>query len=370
MSEPEAGDRRAEGSRSSDVAPGSRLIVASGADLELGSATASPGVPYGVTTGIGSLPGTDIAEAVRLVLGELPDFPHLPELPHRGPGADMLGRGAALLVDLPVELRVQRWQTARRGGMDLRRSLDFLERDLDTLTDQAAEHDGPIKIAAAGPWTLAASIERPIGGAMLRDPGAVRELTASLTEGLMAHVAQIKARLPHATVILQLDEPSLPGVLAGNIPTESGFSRYRAIEDDEARAALATVIDAVDAPVIVHCCAPDVPVALLASSGAKAVALDLSLIDMDKAESLDPLGEALESGFGLLAGSIPATTAVPSGKAAVEPVLRLWSRLGLPRHRLAELVTVTPACGLAATAPAQVRELLAACREAARRLHD
>lgn len=35
-------------------------------------------------TGIGSMPGTtddDFAEATRLVLGELPDLPHVPELP-------------------------------------------------------------------------------------------------------------------------------------------------------------------------------------------------------------------------------------------------------------------------------------------------
>ena len=60
--------------------------------------------PAGAATGIGSLPGTDIAEAQRVVLGELPDLPHLPELPARGPGADLIGRTAGLLVELPVEL--------------------------------------------------------------------------------------------------------------------------------------------------------------------------------------------------------------------------------------------------------------------------
>ena len=36
--------------------------------------------PTGASTGIGSLPGTDIAEAQRIVLGELPALPHLPEI--------------------------------------------------------------------------------------------------------------------------------------------------------------------------------------------------------------------------------------------------------------------------------------------------
>lgn len=392
MSDTTAGERRAR-------AEGSRPIIADRLDPagphgdEPAAATAGhtatyeTPVPVGVATGIGSLPGTDIAEAVRLVLGDLPDFPHLPELPARGPGSDLIGRGAALLVDLPVELRVGRWQTTGRGGMDLRRALDFLERDLDALTELGSEHDGPIKIAAAGVWTLAASIEKQIGGALLRDPGAVADLTASLAEGLAAYAAQVQARLPHAQVVLQLDEPSLPAVLAGAVPTESGLARYRAVEDDDARARLGAIIDAVPVPVIVHCCAPDVPVALLNSAGAEAVALDLSLLDMDSPRSLDPLGEALESGLTLLAGTVdptgpavaaetpadpdePPAAATWSGRAAADPILRLWDRLGLPRHRLPELVTVTPACGLAGTAPDRVRDLLAACREAAKRLHD
>ncbi len=66
----------------------------------------------GAATGIGSLPGTDIAEATKLVLGELPTLPHLPELPARGPGADIIGRGAGFLVDIPVELYAGQWRVA------------------------------------------------------------------------------------------------------------------------------------------------------------------------------------------------------------------------------------------------------------------
>ena len=32
------------------------------------------------------MPGTDPDEAMRVIAGELPDFPYLPELPDRGPG--------------------------------------------------------------------------------------------------------------------------------------------------------------------------------------------------------------------------------------------------------------------------------------------
>jgi len=71
--------------------------------------------PPGSATGMGSLPGTDIREAVRTVFGELP-LPYLPELPDRGPGADLVGRSAGLLVDLPVDLYAARWRVVGRAG--------------------------------------------------------------------------------------------------------------------------------------------------------------------------------------------------------------------------------------------------------------
>ncbi|HKE51077.1 MAG TPA: methionine synthase, partial [Actinomycetes bacterium] len=113
----------------------------------------------GLATGVGSLPGTDPGEATRLVFGELPGFPHLPELPARGPGADMIGRTAALLVDLAVELTSTGWAFTGRPGRDVRRARSLLSADLDALEEVAAGYRGPMKIQIAGPWTLAAAIE-------------------------------------------------------------------------------------------------------------------------------------------------------------------------------------------------------------------
>lgn len=325
--------------------------------------------PPGAATGIGSLPGTDIAEAQRIALGELPELPHLAELPARGPGADLIGRTAGLLVDLPVELYAGRWRITARGGRDLRRSRDLMERDLDQLTEQADGYEGPIKIQAAGPFTLAVGIDLPIGGRMLRDHGAVRDLTDSLAEGLREHVVQMRRRLPRASVLLQLDEPSLPAALAGRVPTESGFGTYRAVETGLATGLLRSVVDAVDVPVIVHCCAPDVPLDLIRAAGAAAVALDL-----DQVDRLDPLGEALDAGLGLLAGAVP-TVPPPDGRAPssaqiADRVRQLWQRLSFPLRRLPEQVVVTPACGLAGATPRYARAVLAACREAGRRLYE
>ena len=82
-----------------------------------------PDFPWapGSATGIGSLPGTDPVEATRMVFGELP-LPHLPELPARGAGADMIGRGAGFLTEIPVELYAGAWRVAAHAGLDLRRT--------------------------------------------------------------------------------------------------------------------------------------------------------------------------------------------------------------------------------------------------------
>jgi methionine synthase II (cobalamin-independent) len=326
----------------------------------------------GSATGIGSLPGVDIVEAVKTVLGEAPDLPYLPELPARGPGADMIGRSAGLLVDLPVELYAAQWRIASHAGRDLRRTADLWERDVDALTEAAAGFDGPLKLQIAGPWTLAASIDLPIGGRLLRDPGAVRDLAASLAEGLAAHVADVRARLPLARVLVQIDEPSLPAVLAGHVPTESGYGTLRTVDASVARSTLTDVVTAANAPVVLHCCAADAPLDLFRDAGAVAVAIDLDRLDVGRAGALDPLGEVLDVGLGLFAGAISTdnNASVPTSAAVADRIANLWRTLGFATDDLARQVVVTPACGLAAVTEERARAVMTVGREAAKRLAD
>jgi hypothetical protein len=328
---------------------------------------AGPPWAAGAATGVGSLPGTDAGEALRLVLGELPDLPHLPELPARGPGGDMLGRGIALLTDLHADLQPAGWRLTGRPGVDGRRAADLLARDLDVLADLAGEYAGPFKVQAVGVWTLAASVELPRGDKVLADPGAVRDLGQSLAEGMGSYVADVRRRLPQATVLLQLDEPALPAVLLGRVPTASGFGRLPVVESPDARAGLAALLQAAAAAgafPLVHCCAPAPPLGLLRDAGARAVSVDVTLLTPDDDEAV---GEAVEAGLGLFAGVVPAKDAElsdPSRTVAV--VRRLWGRLGFAPERLAETVVVTPSCGLAGASPGYARAALAHCRAAGR----
>ena len=121
--------------------------------------------------------------------GELPDFPYLPELPARGPGADLIGRTAALLIDMPVETTPGGWRIAERPGRYMRAAHSMMSADLDALVEEVfAGYEGPLKISLCGPWTLAATIElaRTLNP-VLADPGAVADLTGSLAEGAAAH---------------------------------------------------------------------------------------------------------------------------------------------------------------------------------------
>ncbi|NBF00105.1 methionine synthase [Nonomuraea sp. KC401] len=321
-------------------------------------------VPMGQATGIGSHPGEDHLEAIRVVFGEVPGLPYLPELPARGVGADMVGRTAGLLVDLPVEVQPSGWRLSDRPGRDHQRALDHMRRDLDGLEEIAHDYAGPLKLQVCGPWTLAGAIELKHGDKVLADAGAVRDLTASLAQGVADHCAEVRRRLPGVTeIVLQLDEPGLPGVLAGTVPTASGFGRLAAVEGWRVEESLRLF----DAPVV-HCCAPSVPFALLRSAGVRGVSVDASLV---RRRDDDALGELFEAGMVLFMGVVPGReTRLPGPAAIAGPAVELWRRLGFAPDRLATQVVLTPSCGLAGATPRYARAALAACEKAAQVLRD
>jgi len=325
------------------------------------------------------MPGTDPAEAMRVVAGELPGFPHLPELPDRGPGADLTGRTAGLLVDVPVEVTPRGWRVAERPGRDLARARAMLSSDLDVMEEVLDGFRGPVKIQLCGPWTLAATLELPRTlNVAIADPGAVADLTASLAEGIAAHVAEMAKRVPGARLVVQLDEPALGAVAGGEVPTASGLSRLPAVEADVLRERLAQVIAATGRYTLVHSCSTAVPFGIIRAAGADGVAFDLS--QLRRGEE-DGVAESAEAGMGMLTGAVPTDlapgtragrTAGPAGpghgsaeaREAAERVIRLWRRLGLPLVTCPEQAVITPACGLAGVSPGEARARLTRCREA------
>ncbi|MFF9977064.1 methionine synthase [Streptomyces erythrochromogenes] len=319
-------------------------------------------------TGVGSLPGGDAREAARTATGSFEDFPYLPELPARGPGADMIGRSIGLLVDMYGHVEPSGWRISDRPGRDTRRARSWLGEDLDALEEFTQGYTGRLKVQAVGPWTLAAALELHGGEAMLQDAGACRDLAGSLAEGLREHLADVRKRIPGADVVLQLDEPSLTAVLLGRVRSASGYRTYRAVDRQVVEGTLREVFAVHDGEVIVHSCAPEVPFGLLRRAGATGVSFDFSLLTERED---DALGEAVEGGTKLFAGVVPGTDGPLSDPGgSVMGVRKLWRRLGLAPGALAESVVVTPACGLAGASPAYARAVQAHCARAARSLAD
>jgi methionine synthase II (cobalamin-independent) len=314
------------------------------------------------------MPGTDPAAVCAVVMDELPDFPFLPELPARGVGADMIGRTASLLLDLPVETTTRGWRFGAHPGREQRAAASFLSFDLDAAQQAAEGYSGPYKISVCGPLTLAARIElsRSLNPA-LADPGALADLTNSLAEGIAAHVLGLRERIPGATVVVQVDEPALPAVLLGRVPTASGLGTVRALDQIVASATLRSVLGATTAFTVLHCCAPNYPFLLAREVGAGAASFDLALVGR---AGVDGVAETGDAGLGLLVGAVPTEgqrLAAPGlARDTAAAVVTMWRHTSLEPGRLAEQVVITPACGLAGLSPEAARSALAASREAAR----
>ena len=304
-------------------------------------------------TGVGSWPGTDLGDAVKIAFAECPDLPYLPELPARGPAAQLVGRGAALLSGLAVDLQPAGWRLADAPNRDARQARSLLRQDLDVLEEVAQGYVGPVKVSVAGPWTLAAALERPRGDRVVADHGARRDVGQSLTDGIGALVEELRRRLPDVSLVVQLDEPLLPAVLTGSLSTASGFSRHRSVDRPEVAEAYSALVAHLAAtgpagapatPVVVHCCAAGAPVALLREVGVVGVALDLGQMGTT---TWDEVGEGLAEGFWFGAGALPTNVAGPLARpeAVATRMLSRLDDLGLDGE--AGLRTVlTPACGL------------------------
>lgn len=195
-----------------------------------------------------------------------------------------------------------------------------------------------------GPWTLAASLELARGEKALADEGAVRDLAASLSEGVTAHLADVRRRLPGVSrLVVQVDEPLLAAVLAGELPTQSGWGRLRAMEEPVVADALGQVLAAAGEHAGVWTSGAPAPLAVIRRAGARFLGVDA---DMLASLPEDDLGEALEDGMGLLAGVVPVEEDDAAPASVLEPLRRLWRRLGPAPDRLPQAVALTPVDGL------------------------
>jgi hypothetical protein len=208
----------------------------------------------------------------------------------------------------------------------------------------------------------------PSGHKVVSDAGATRDVAESLAEGLRAHLDEVQRRVPAGRLVLQLDEPTLPAVLAGAVSTPSGYGTVAAIEPAVAESALRDVLAVgPEGGRVVHCCAVGVPVDLLRAAGADAISVDAARLT---AADNDALGEAVDAGVALWLGVLPASDAPITLDSARDALHRVWDELGFPRGQLAASVVPTPACGLAGASLEYVRRVLGLLRDTGNSLLD
>ncbi|MBQ1445166.1 MAG: hypothetical protein IIZ13_15100 [Renibacterium sp.] len=311
-------------------------------------------------TAAGLWPGEDTLEACRVILGELaaPQLPVLPALPGRGAGAEMVGRTAAMLVDLPVDVQSFGWRLVQRPGADARRARNFLASDVNALADAAGTLGAAvprIKTQLLGPFSLAAALHLPLGETLLIDHGARRELTESLAAGLAGHLAAVRAAVPGALVSVQLEEPGIAEVLGGKVPTASGYRTVRAIAATEVRAAWQSIAEAARAAG-----ADELLFAIPVSEATQTI-----LAPADSVGLLGPGTEAWgaadwESVAALVESGKNIQLAAPPGAAgsAAQQIWRGWRNVGLPGARLNAL-RLTEAKELSALSSQQAKRVLA-----------
>lgn len=348
--------------------------------------------PEVTATGLGEWPGSDPVEAAKVSLGLLtpPHLPFVPELSARGVGSDPVGRTASLLADLAVDVQPYGWRFVDRPGQDLRRATSALSTDINVLADVAGgagRELAELKVSVLGPLSLAANIHLHYGERSLVDSGARRDVAQSLGAGLAALAQRLRGAAPTAELTLQVDEPNIAAIVAGSIPTVSGYRTLRAVAVSEVRQTWSDFIGAArDAGFVgvalnmgqVLAVAGGDPGSTLATESWTS-ALELALAGESDAVALslsglgsghwEKLAEAVESGKGIWLGVVPVGGELPAYGDLVERVLRPWRGIGLSADAL-NAVRLTPQQGLARLTPAQATAVMKRAVEVAAALTD
>lgn len=316
-------------------------------------------------TALGDWPGTDPLEAAKAIRGELgtPHLPVLAELPQRGVGSDAIGRTALLLADLHADVQPHGWRIVPRPGRDAQRAESALSTDLNVLADVAGSEERSaeqLQVRILGPLSLMAGLYLGSGERVLADHGARRDIAQSLAAGVVPFLERVSRAVPGTRLTVQLDEPDAARVLGGLLPTASGYRTLRSVPSEEARAAWATVSEALHGAgaeaVVVNLPAWEAPIGRVLAAGADGVSLPLADLTVPQWEEL---ASAVESGARVWLGALPldAGPRARTGELA-ERIVRPWRQLGLPFSAL-DAVRLAPAGNLAALTPAEATARLA-----------
>ncbi len=305
------------------------------------------------TTGIGSLPHTDPAEACRIVMDSV-DIPFWPQLPGRSFLESMVPQysegfpyitidGDTVHIGEAEEAAVSAFYeaVAAKTGFPISEEyaagfyafIDILKRE--------NRHFDTIKGHITGPLTFSLSLTDRQKRPLFFDE-ELRDLSLELLKGKVSW--QIERLTTYADqLLIFIDEPIL---------TALGTSTYIGVSNEEASRMLKEIVDYIKecgAMAGIHCCGrSDWPVVL--SSGIDVFNFDC--YDYWDTLSIYPeeIGTYIEEGGYIAWGVVPTTEAVreaelPLLKDKLESGLTSLEKIGVPKDRLRQQALITPSCG-------------------------
>jgi hypothetical protein len=214
-------------------------------------------VPAGAVTGIGSLPLTFVAAAIRSIAELSPEIPFWPQVPQLSEREAAIGQGLGILGDL-IEARSEGYGYQVRVGR-IESVLEILHRSTGELTSANAAGFGAFEEALSsglfrsamavkgqieGPITLSAYLFHQ-GRPFLSDPALFAAIAFHVSQIICWQIDRLKfAGLP---VLLFVDEPALCLEAPANAVSEEQRLNALAVTMNDARVRGAFVG--------LHCCA-------------------------------------------------------------------------------------------------------------------
>lgn len=334
---------------------------------------ALPLLPSCATTGIGSLPHTQLEMAMQMALHQ--DVPVLPQLPTGNPSEFMI---ASALDGLPgmsydaegmATVDLAAWERGRAAfGARIDEALASGRLDALEPSPQAVRAWRPFlwevenrklafaKVQIAGPFTVRWVTRTSAGGAVADVPELDRQIYQLMMARTLAMARAV--RRTGATPLVFLDEPGLYAFQRTNPRHLINFQEEKL---------LAVALQREGAIVGVHCCSnTDWPAVM---------DLGVELLSTDVRLSLDALlnhrsafASYLDTGATLSLGIIPtdfaSTYRVPELVESVEASIRATLPVGKTFADVASRVLLTPACGLAMRSVSDAERIFTELREA------
>jgi hypothetical protein len=192
----------------------------------------------GAVTGIGSLPLTSAASAIRAVAEYSPEIPFWPQLPQLSKHDGLIGQGAGILADLVVPRSEGYGYQVKDGRIDAvletlyrsdgeltaGRAVGFAALD-EALSLQSFTSAIAVKGQIAGPITLSAYLLHK-GRSFLADPVLFAAVAFHVSQMIRWQIDRLKrAGLP---VLMFVDEPALCLEEASHVSEEERLSALEA----------------------------------------------------------------------------------------------------------------------------------------------